>query len=59
VSRAARIEPVTPPGSVYVSENFAAALALEPGGPYLCEYVGVVSAAKSFGEMRMFLLRAA
>ena len=58
VSRTARIEPVTPPGQVYVSEPFAAALALaEPGARF--EYVGLVPAAKDYGELRMFILRSA
>jgi serine/threonine protein kinase/class 3 adenylate cyclase len=57
VSRAARIEPVTPPGSVYVTESFAAAIALEHPDDFVCDYVGVVSAAKHYGDMRMFLLR--
>ena len=55
VSRTARIEPVTPPGEVYVTEQFAARLALEPGG-YACDYVGQVPAAKSYGTMRMYHL---
>ncbi len=33
VSKAARIEPVTPPGAVFVTEPFAAILALEARGP--------------------------
>lgn len=57
VSRTARIEPVTPPGEVYVTEQFAARLALEPGG-YACDYVGQVPAAKSYGTMRMYHLHA-
>jgi class 3 adenylate cyclase len=56
VSRTARIEPVTPPGEVFVTEQFAARLALEPGG-YACDYVGQVPAAKSYGTMRMYHLR--
>ena len=57
VSRTARIEPVTPPGEVYVTEQFAARLALQPNG-YVCDYVGQVPAAKSYGTMRMYHLRA-
>ena len=37
---AARIEPMTLPGSIYVSESFAALLALEAEQAYRCEYVG-------------------
>lgn len=57
VSRTARIEPVTPPGEVYVTEQFAARLALEQDG-FACDYVGQVPAAKSYGTMRMYHLHA-
>jgi class 3 adenylate cyclase len=57
VTRAARIEPIAPPGGVYVTEAFAALLALDGGHEYACEYVGQVPTAKSFGTMRMHLLR--
>jgi hypothetical protein len=57
VSRTARIEPVTPPGEVYVTEQFAARLALEPAG-FGCDYVGQVPAAKGYGTMRMYHLHA-
>ncbi len=57
VSRTARIEPVTPPGEVYVTEQFAARLALEPN-PYACDYVGQIPAAKNYGTMRMYHLHA-
>ena len=40
VVTAARIEPMTLPGSIYVSESFAALLALEAEKAYRCEYVG-------------------
>ncbi|HUZ71748.1 MAG TPA: adenylate/guanylate cyclase domain-containing protein [Stellaceae bacterium] len=56
VSRAARIEPVTPEGCVYVTETFAAVVALEHGRDFVCEYVGMTEAAKKYGHMRMFLL---
>jgi class 3 adenylate cyclase len=55
VSRTARIEPVTPPGSVFVTEPFAAALVLEDSR-LLCDYVGHVPAAKDFGRIRMYRL---
>jgi class 3 adenylate cyclase len=57
VSRTARIEPVTPPGEVFVTEQFAARLALEPRG-YACDYVGQVPAAKNYGTLRMYHLHA-
>ena len=56
VSRTARIEPVTPPGSVYVTEQFAAALALHDPRQFVCDYVGHMPAAKDFGRLRMYRL---
>lgn len=56
VTRTARIEPVTPEGEVFVTEAFAAALALDDRG-FRCEYVGHMPAAKGFGAMRMHSLR--
>jgi len=57
VSRTARIEPVTPPGAVYVTEAFAAALILGGARGLTCDYVGHMSAAKSYGRLRMYRLR--
>jgi class 3 adenylate cyclase len=57
VSRTARIEPVTPPGSVYVTEPFAAALVLAGRNEFVCNYVGHMPAAKDFGRLRMYSLR--
>lgn len=57
ISRAARIEPVTPPGTVYVSDAFAALLAFDDSaGRYGCEYVGTVPLAKHYGRLRTFRL---
>ena len=56
VSRTARIEPVTPPGAVYATEPFAAALELEHG-EFGFDYVGHIPAAKDFGRLRMYRLR--
>jgi class 3 adenylate cyclase len=57
VTRTARIEPVTPEGEVFVTEPFAAALALATD-EFVCEYVGDVPAAKGFGNLRMCVLKA-
>jgi Adenylate and Guanylate cyclase catalytic domain len=57
VSRTARIEPVTPPTDVYVTEPFAAALMLGGGREFACEYVGHMPAAKDYGRLRMYRLR--
>jgi Adenylate and Guanylate cyclase catalytic domain len=57
VSRAARIEPVTPEKCIYVTETLAAVLALHNADEFACDYVGMTRAAKRYGKMRMFLLR--
>jgi hypothetical protein len=57
VSRTARIEPVTPPGAVYVSEPFAAALVLADRRDLTCDYVGHMPLAKGYGRLRMYRLR--
>ena len=57
VSRTARIEPVTPPGAVYVTEAFAAALVLSGPRELACDYVGHMPAAKGYGRLRMYRLR--
>jgi len=57
VSRAARIEPITPEGCVYVTETFAAVLALHNAREFSCDYVGYTDMAKHYGRLRMFLLR--
>jgi class 3 adenylate cyclase len=58
LSRAARIEPITPPGTVYVTEAFAAILLLESRSEFTCTYVGQVPLAKGFGTFRMYDLAA-
>jgi class 3 adenylate cyclase len=58
VNRTARIEPVAPPGAVYVTEQLAATLELEQAGMN-CDYVGLMPTAKNFGAFRMYSLRAA
>lgn len=58
VSRTARIEPVTPPGAVFATEPFAAALELERSR-FGFDYVGHVPAAKDYGRLRMYRVRPA
>ena len=58
VSRAARIEPVTPPGAVFVTEPFAAILALEAPEKYICRYVGNIEFAKNYGTYPIYRLAA-
>ncbi len=57
VNRTARIEPVTPPGEVYVTDAFAAALVLAGQHQLTCDYVGHMAAAKGYGKLRMHRLR--
>jgi adenylate cyclase len=57
LTRAARIEPRTPEGEVYVTEAFAAVCTLECGREFACEYVGRVTTAKEFETIPMYRLR--
>jgi adenylate cyclase len=56
VSRTARIEPVTPPGSVYVTEPFAAILEMEAANRFVCNYVGRTPLAKGYGVFPLYRL---
>lgn len=56
VSRAARIEPVTPPGAVFVTEPFAAILALVAPDLYKCRYAGNIEFAKGYGTYPIYQL---
>ena len=57
VSRAARMEPNTPPGLVYVTEQFAASIALEHGDAFTADYAGTRPTPKNYGDLKMFRLR--
>jgi hypothetical protein len=56
IVRAARMEPVTPPGALLVTEPFAAALELSGCTDLGCEYVGHLPTAKNYGRLRMYAL---
>jgi class 3 adenylate cyclase len=56
VSRTARIEPVTPSGSVYVTEPFAAVLAMDADQTFDCNYVGKTPLAKGYGVYPLYRL---
>ena len=56
VSKAARIEPITPEGEIYVTDAAAAALAVEALDAFRCDYVGRVPLAKGYGEFPMYAL---
>lgn len=70
VNRAARLEPTTPPGKIYASEQFAALLLMEqhargpskspdgqPRPRYVCDYAGIISLPKDFGRQPVFHIR--
>lgn len=57
VSRAARIEPITPKGQVYASEVFAAIAFAERASGFACEYVGKIGLAKNYGEFPTYHVR--
>lgn len=57
VSRAARIEPVTPPGEVYASQPFAAMAHYENAPGLRCEYVGNMPMAKGYGQFITYSVR--
>jgi len=56
VALAARIEPVTPSGSVYVTEPFAAVLEMEKDQPFVCNYVGKIALPKGYGTFPLYRL---
>jgi len=58
VSRAARIEPVTAPGEVFASEEFAALAAAQSATGFACHFVGTMPLAKKYpGVFRIYRLR--
>jgi adenylate cyclase len=57
VSRAARIEPITPPGEVYASQAFAALASLEKIAEFRCEFVKQLELAKGYGSAPMYVVR--
>lgn len=58
VTRAARVEPVTPPGMVYATQEFAALAAAYGVAEFVCEPVGRISLAKKAGMTPLFTVRA-
>lgn len=56
VIRAARIEPRTPPGEVYVTADFAALAAASGRSDLHLEYVGHVPTVKGYGAFPMYVL---
>ena len=56
VSRAARIEPITPTGQVYASQAFAALAAAEGVREFRCDYVGQTAMAKKYGTFPTYVV---
>lgn len=56
VSRAARIEPITPSGQVYSSQSFAALAAARGVREFRCDYVGQTSLAKQYGTFPTYVV---
>ncbi|NEP87980.1 MAG: hypothetical protein F6K18_14770 [Okeania sp. SIO2C2] len=57
VNYAARIEPITPPGKVYSSQEFAAMVASEGVKEFTCDYVGKTPLAKGYGTFPTYHVR--
>lgn len=57
VTQAARIEPRTPEGEVYLTHPFAALVSLTSSDSFRCSYVGTLPAAKGYGHFPLFALR--
>jgi class 3 adenylate cyclase len=53
-SRAARIEPITPPGQVYASAAFAAVAAASGADDLNLRYVGRLPLAKGAGQLALY-----
>ena len=57
VNRAARIEPITTPGSIFLTEQTASLLAASGDGEFECDYLGVMDLAKKYGSGALYRLR--
>jgi len=57
VIRAARIEPVAAPGSIYVSAELASVLAARGVDEFAADYLGAMPLAKGYGSGRLYRLR--
>ena len=56
VTRAARIEPATPEGEIYVTHPFASLAVLAGGRSFETQYVGTIPTAKGYGDLPLFAL---
>ena len=54
INKAARMEPVTLPGTIYASEQFAATLTVEAPDKYEYQHVGIIELAKKYGSQEVY-----
>ncbi len=54
INKAARMEPVTLPGTIYASEQFAATLTVEAPDKYEYQHVGIIELAKNYGAQEVY-----
>ena len=59
VNQAARIEPITAAGAVFMSEQFSCLLMASGNPDFACDYLGTVELAKKFGSNVLYRLRRA
>jgi len=57
VNRAARIEPITSPGNVYASEQFAAMVKAMGTDELVSRYVGIIVLPKKFGKYPIYHIK--
>lgn len=57
VSRAARIEPITPPGQVYANQEFAALPSAQRIKDFSFDYVGQIPLPKKYGIIPLYHLK--
>ena len=55
-SKAARIEPITFEGQVFVSQAYAALLGVQNGHDLVCDYVGIRELPKNDGMLKVYIL---
>jgi class 3 adenylate cyclase len=56
-SRAARLEPITPPGQVYASSAFAAVASAHGADDLAMRYIGRIPLAKNYGALSVYHVR--
>ncbi len=57
VNLAARIEPITTPGAIFLTEQSASMLTASGNQDYACDYLGLTELAKKYGSDSLYRLR--